>query len=66
VLAVLTGEDYHAAGLKGIQQLAVPAEVIEYKIKAFGADSIRRRSRHRSTARRGVAAPRQKVCKTCR
>ena len=41
VLAVLTGADYRAAGLTGIRQLPIPADVIDYKAKAFGPDSIR-------------------------
>jgi aerobic carbon-monoxide dehydrogenase large subunit len=41
VLAVLTGADYRAADLTGIRQLPVPADVIDYKQKAFGPDSTR-------------------------
>ena len=41
VLAVLTGADYRAAGLAGIRQLPVPADVIDHRRKAFGPDSAR-------------------------
>lgn len=41
VLAVLTGADYQAAGLTGIRQIPVPADVIDYRLKAFGLDSAR-------------------------
>ena len=41
VLAVLTGADYRAAGLTGIRQMPVPADVIDYTQKAFGPDSAR-------------------------
>ncbi len=41
VLAVLTDADYRAAGLTGIRQLPVPADVIDHTLKAFGADSAR-------------------------
>ena len=41
VLAVLTGADYRAAGLRGIQQLPIPADVIDHRLKAFGADAAR-------------------------
>ena len=41
VLAVLTGADYRAAGLTGIRQLPVPADVIDYQQKAFGPEATR-------------------------
>jgi carbon-monoxide dehydrogenase large subunit len=41
VLAVLTGADYRAAGLAGIRQLPIPADVIDHRLKAFGPDSVR-------------------------
>jgi carbon-monoxide dehydrogenase large subunit len=41
VLAVLTGADYRAAGLTGIRQLPIPADVIDYRLKAFGPQSAR-------------------------
>src|SRR5688500_16549326 len=41
VLAVLTGADYRAAGLAGIRQLPIPADVIDHRLKAFGPDSAR-------------------------
>ena len=41
VLAVLTGADYQTAGLTGIRQMPVPADVIDYKQKAFGPDAAR-------------------------
>ena len=41
VLAVLTAADYQAAGLGGIRQLPIPADVIDHRAKAFGAESTR-------------------------
>ena len=41
VLAVLTGADYRAAGLTGIRQLPVPADVIDHQQKAFGPEATR-------------------------
>jgi carbon-monoxide dehydrogenase large subunit len=41
VLAVLTGADYRAAGLTGVRQIPVPADVIDHTLKAFGPDSAR-------------------------
>ena len=41
VLAVLTGADYQAAGLTGIRQLPIPADVIDHRLKAFGAEAAR-------------------------
>jgi carbon-monoxide dehydrogenase large subunit len=41
VLAVLTGADYQAAGLTGIRQIPVPADVIDHRLKAFGPESPR-------------------------
>ena len=38
VLAVLTAADYQAAGLGGIRQLPIPADVIDHRAKAFGAE----------------------------
>src|SRR4051812_27951015 len=38
VIAVLTVDDYLASGAKGVNQSANPADVIDYKIKAFGLD----------------------------
>ena len=41
VRAVLTGADYRAANLSGIRQMPVPADVIDYRQKAFGPNSAR-------------------------
>jgi carbon-monoxide dehydrogenase large subunit len=41
VLAVLTGADYRSAGLSGIKQIPVPADVIDHKLKAFGTEGTR-------------------------
>jgi carbon-monoxide dehydrogenase large subunit len=41
VLAVLAGADYQAAGLAGIRQLPIPADVIDHRLKAFGAEATR-------------------------
>ena len=41
VLALLTGTDYRAAGLAGIRQLPVPADVIDHRLKAFGSEAAR-------------------------
>ena len=41
VLAVLTGVDYRAAGLAGIRQLPVPADTLDHRLKAFGAEGAR-------------------------
>ena len=38
VIAVLTVDDYLASGAKGVNQSANPADVIDYKTKAFGHD----------------------------
>ena len=38
VIAVMTVEDYLASGAKGVNQNANPADVIDYKVKAFGHD----------------------------
>ena len=38
---MLTGADYRAAGLTGIHQIPVPADVIDHKAKAFGPDCAR-------------------------
>ena len=55
VLAVLTGADYRAAGLTGIRQMPVPADVIDYKQKAFGPDSAAAAVRHAAVAARDRA-----------
>src|ERR1043166_5994218 len=39
VLMVLTGTDYRAAGLSGIRQMPVPADVIDHTVNAFGRAS---------------------------
>lgn len=41
VLAVLTGQDYRSAGFSGIAQIPVPADVIDHRLKAFGAEAAR-------------------------
>jgi aerobic carbon-monoxide dehydrogenase large subunit len=41
VLAVLTGIDYRNAGLTGIRQLPIPADVIDHRLKAFGPEAAR-------------------------
>jgi len=41
VLAVLTGQDYRSAGFSEIRQIPVPADVIDHRLKAFGAEAIR-------------------------
>ena len=38
VIAVLTAADFAASGAKGVQQDANPADVVDWKIKAFGHD----------------------------
>jgi aerobic carbon-monoxide dehydrogenase large subunit len=38
VIAVLTAEDFAASGARGVQHNANPADVIEWKQKAFGAE----------------------------
>ena len=61
VLAVLTGADYQAAGLRH-PPAPIPADVIDHRLKAFGPDSrgrrsIRRIGRSRSDRVRYVGEP---------
>jgi len=38
VIAVYTAEDFVASGARGVNQVANPAGVVDYKVKAFGQD----------------------------
>jgi aerobic carbon-monoxide dehydrogenase large subunit len=38
VIAVFTADDFIASGAKGVNQIANPAGVVDYKVKAFGQD----------------------------
>jgi len=38
VVAVYTAEDFVASGARGVNQVANPAGVVDYKVKAFGQD----------------------------
>ena len=41
VVAVYTAEDFVASGARGVNQVANPAGVVDYKVKAFGQDGNR-------------------------